>query len=166
MNLEQPLSFEQVRSYLPHRAPFLLVDRVLSVRVPSGSRELTPESAMGIEVTALKNVTYNEPHFTGHFPNYAIMPGVLIIEALAQASSFSIYPFFSASAREGKGIECILVGVDEVRFRKPVVPGDALTLKTKVLRCRGKLWNFEGQAMVDGKLVAEAKILATLETHF
>lgn len=164
----EPLSIEQIRAYLPHRAPFLLVDRVISVITATGEAAgkgpLNSDTAVGIEVTAIKNVTYNEPHFTGHFPKYAIMPGVLIIEALAQTSSFTIYPFANDEVKAGKGIECILVGVDEARFRKPVVPGDVLTLKTKVTRCRGKIWNFDAEALVDGKRVAEAKLMANLVT--
>jgi 3-hydroxyacyl-[acyl-carrier-protein] dehydratase len=157
------LGIEQIQRYLPHRAPFLLVDRVLEIHPTGDVRDPDPAKRIGVKVVALKNVTYNEPFFPGHFPGFPIMPGVLIIEALAQASSFSLYPYIAHNLEElARGFQCILVGVDSARFRRAVGPGDSLRLETTVTRCRGKLWAFEGKAFVDGQLAAEAEILANM----
>ena len=139
---------------LPHRYPFLLVDRIVDM---DGDR-----SAMGI-----KNVAANEPYFQGHFPGFSILPGVLIIEIMAQAASFSVYPYMAASVALGvesmaRQFQCILVGVDSARFRKPVVPGDTLRIETTVTKCRGRLWAFQCTALVDGQRVAEADLMANL----
>ncbi len=157
------LNIDQVRKFLPHRQPFLLIDRVLKIN-PVGEQDAAPPSAkVGTQVVALKNVSYNEPFFQGHFPEFAIMPGVLILEAMAQTASFSVYPSFALHQEADlKDFACVLAGVDHARFRKPVVPGDQLRIETEVVRCRGKLWAFQCKVLVAGQKVAEAEILANL----
>ncbi|MBY0471399.1 3-hydroxyacyl-ACP dehydratase FabZ [bacterium] len=159
------LNIDQVRKYLPHRAPFLMVDRVLEIH-PSGDVKslVFDQTKNGTKVVTIKNVTYNEPYFVGHFPAFSIMPGVMIVEALAQTSSFSIYPYVEHYDVEviARDFQCILVGVDNLRLRRPVTPGDTLRLETVVTKCRGKLWQFEAVAMVDGQKVAECEIMANL----
>jgi len=136
----------QVLEILPHRYPFLLVDRIL---------ELTPEYVVG-----LKNVTINEPFFQGHFPGKPIMPGVLIVEAMAQAGG--ILAFFLLAARQRSPV--YFMGMDHVRFRKPVRPGDQLILKVKLLKQRGAVFKMSGEAFVNDQLVAEAELMATIDT--
>jgi 3-hydroxyacyl-[acyl-carrier-protein] dehydratase len=137
------LDFEAVLHRLPHRFPFVLVDRVLSV-VPGDS------------VVALKNVSANEAHFQGHFPGHAVMPGVLVIEALAQAGGVLAWE----TQTEGRKVTILyLVGVDKARFKHPVRPGDQLMLHAKLVLNRRGLWRFECRAEVDGKTVVEAEIL-------
>jgi len=136
----------KIMDMLPHRYPFLLVDRIV---------ELEP----GERVTALKNVTINEPFFQGHFPQEPIMPGVLIIEAMAQAGGV-----LACESLQQKQINdsIYFMGIDKVRFRKPVVPGDQLLFEVKILRLRSKTFKMAGTASVDGKLVAEAELMASL----
>ena len=118
---------------------------------------------MGVRVTASKAVSFNEPYFQGHFPGYAILPGVLVTEMMAQAASFSTYPFLLKELDQvAKKFQCILVGVDGARFRKPIVPGDLIRVETEVVKRRGMLWGFQCEAWVDGHRVAEAEILANL----
>lgn len=157
------LNINQIQKFLPHRSPFLLLDRVLEIH-PAGALDQPPPYApIGTKVVAIKNVSYNEPYFQGHFPGFAIVPGVLVIESMAQAASFSVYPSMAKDIdRLSKEFQCILVGVDGARFRKPVVPGDTLRIETEVTKCRGKLWVFQCSASVDGQTVAEAEILANL----
>lgn len=157
------LNINQIQKFLPHRPPFLLIDRVLEIH-PAGSLDETPPSAeIGTRVVALKNVSFNEPYFQGHFPGFAILPGVLLIETMAQASSFSVYPGMEKNLEQwSKQFQCILVGVDGTRFRKPVVPGDTLRIETELTRRRGKLWVFQCVASVEGQRVAEAEIMANL----
>ncbi len=135
---------EEIRKFLPHRYPFLLVDRVIDC-VP------------GESIIAIKNVTINEPQFTGHFPNQAIMPGVLIIEALAQATG--LLGFRTISEEPSEDILYMLVGVDNVRFKRQVVPGDQLTLKAKIERRSKVIWKFSCEASVDGELCTAANLL-------
>jgi len=135
---------EEIRKFLPHRYPFLLVDRVV---------ECNP----GEDIVAIKNVSVNEPHFTGHFPNQAIMPGVLIIEALAQATG--LLGFRTMSEEPSDDILYMLVGVDNVRFKRQVVPGDQLVLKAKVERRSKSIWKFSCEASVDGELCTAANLL-------
>jgi len=130
---------------LPHRYPFLLIDRILTI-VP------------GESIVALKNVTMNEPFFQGHFPFQPVMPGVLIVEAMAQAGG--------VLASESRGAEqpgaiIYFMGMDHVRFRQPVVPGDQLILQAQVLKMRSKVAKMSGRALVDDKLVAEAELMAS-----
>ena len=130
---------------LPHRYPFLLIDRIEQIN--------GDDSAVGI-----KNVTFNEPHFNGHFPGEPIMPGVLIVEAMAQTAGA-----ISAKAHLGGARMLVyFMTIDEARFRKPVVPGDRLELHVKKTKQRGKIFKFDCHAMVDGKRVAEAKIGAMM----
>ncbi len=135
---------EEIRRFLPHRYPFLLIDRVLDC-VP------------GETLTAIKNVSVNEPFFTGHFPETPIMPGVLIIEALAQATG--LLGFKTMSEEPSDDLLYMLVGVDNVRFKRQVVPGDQLTLKVKVLRRSKVIWKFSCEASVDGQVVTAADML-------
>ena len=130
---------------LPHRYPFLLIDRIVRF-VP------------GEEIVALKNVTMNEPFFQGHFPAKPVMPGVLIIEALAQAGGI-----LAAEIRgsEKQGDIIYFMGMDAVRFRKPVVPGDQLMLEARLLKMRSRVAKMAGRALVDGQLVAEAELMAS-----
>lgn len=138
------MDIQSIKEYLPHRYPFLLVDRV--VEVEPGKRLL-----------AIKNVTFNEPFFTGHFPGQPIMPGVLIIEALAQATG--LLAGNSMPGIMGKGKTYYLVGLDKVRFKRPVVPGDRLSLEAVYLRHKRNIWAFSCRAEVDGELVASAEIM-------
>jgi 3-hydroxyacyl-[acyl-carrier-protein] dehydratase len=138
------LDIQAIKEYLPHRYPFLLVDKVLEIE--SGKRLL-----------AVKNVTYNEPFFTGHFPGQPIMPGVLIIEALAQATG--LLAGASVAGLMGKGKIYYLVGLDKVRFKRPVIPGDRLTLEVCYLRHKRNIWAFSCRADVDGEFVASAEIM-------
>jgi 3-hydroxyacyl-[acyl-carrier-protein] dehydratase len=143
MTDEKPLDIEAVLHRLPHRYPFLLVDRVLSV---------TP----GKSIVAIKNVTANEAFFVGHFPDHPVMPGVLVLEALAQAGGILAWE----SVTEADRIWILyLVGIDEARFKQVVRPGDRLTLKVELAQRRRNLWRFTARAEVDGKLVAEAEFL-------
>ena len=135
---------EEIRQFLPHRYPFLLVDRVT---------ECTP----GDCITTIKNISVNEPQFTGHFPNQAIMPGVLIIEALAQTTG--LLGFRTMSEEPSEDILYMLVGVDKVRFKRQVVPGDQLLMKAKIERRSKVIWKFSCEATVDGELVTAANLL-------
>lgn len=135
---------EEIRRFLPHRYPFLLIDRVL-------------ECVPGETLTAIKNVSVNEPFFNGHFPETPIMPGVLIIEALAQATG--LLGFKTMSEEPSDDLLYMLVGVDNVRFKRQVVPGDQLMLKAKVVRQSRVIWKFAVEASVDGKIVTTADLL-------
>ena len=156
------LNIDQIRQFLPHRAPFLLVDRILEI-APVGDVSNPETDKVGTKVTALKNVSYNEPWCVGHFPGFSILPGVLIVEAMAQAASFALYPYHEKDIeRISRDFRLILVGVEGVRFRRPVVPGDSLIMQIEVAKQRGKLWVFKADGFVDGQKVAEAEILANL----
>lgn len=160
------LGIDQVRRFLPHRQPFLLVDRILEIHPTGDLNDLSPNGKVGTRVVALKNVSYNEPYFQGHFPSFAIVPGVLLIETMAQAASFSMYPYMEKDIdRMARDFQCILVGVDSARFRRPVVPGDTIRIESEVTKCRGKLWAFRCTARVDEQLAAEAELLANLVAH-
>lgn len=135
------MDIREIQGILPHRFPFLLIDKII---------ELEP----GIKATGIKNVTINEPFFQGHFPNYPIMPGVLIIEAMAQVAG--ILAFQSGV----KGNFVYFMSIERAKFRKPVVPGDQLRLEIKTLQSRNNVWKFSGEAFVDGKLVSEAEFTA------
>jgi 3-hydroxyacyl-[acyl-carrier-protein] dehydratase len=143
MTDKKTLNIDEIIERLPHRAPFLLVDRVLDV-VP------------GKSIVAVKNVTFNEAYFQGHFPGHPVVPGVLIIEALAQAGG--VLAWESAASEERLWI-LYLVGIEETRFKQTVRPGDQLTLNVELEKRRRNLWFFKGVAEVDGKVVAETKIL-------
>ena len=141
------MDINRVLKLLPHRYPFLMIDRVLTCEP-------------GKRVLALKNVTSNEPYFHGHFPHYPVMPGVLIIEALAQAAA--ILTFSGAGHTADEKMVYYFVGIDNARFKKPVTAGDALHLDVSLLRHARSLWKFHGEARVEDKLVAEADILCTI----
>ncbi len=163
MNSEFSLGIDQIRKFLPHRAPFLLVDRILEIHPAGDQSTVGGPDKVGTKVVGLKCVSFNEPQFQGHFPEFSILPGVMIIETMAQVSSFSVYPSLVKDLdRMTKQFQCILVGVDEARFRKPVVPGDVMRVETLVTKCRSSLWAFDCTATVDGQKVAEAKLLANL----
>ena len=140
---------DEIKRYLPHRYPFLLVDRVI---------ELTP----GVHIKAIKNVSINEPFFQGHFPHYAVMPGVLIIEALAQTAALLSLKSTDQKADEKSVV--YLAGIDGARFKRPVVPGDTLTMTAKILLEKRGLVKFSVQAFVEGKLACEAELLCTMRT--
>jgi 3-hydroxyacyl-[acyl-carrier-protein] dehydratase len=140
------LNVEQIKTLLPHRAPFLFIERLTDI-VPN-------ESA-----TAYKAVSYNEPHFLGHFPNYSVMPGVLIVEAMAQAAGALVMHSLGQTA-ENKLV--YFMTVDNARFRKPVIPGDMLRMAVKAIRRRGPVWKFSGQAFVGEALCAESEFSAMI----
>ena len=138
------LDIDAIREILPHRYPFLLVDRI---------EELETERVVGI-----KNVTVNEPFFAGHFPDYPVMPGVLIIEAMAQVAGVLVL----SGIPDRKSKLVLLAGVDAAKFRKPVRPGDQLRMEMKILRSRASMAKVSGIATVDGTIVAEAEMLCVL----
>jgi 3-hydroxyacyl-[acyl-carrier-protein] dehydratase len=138
------LDIDAIREILPHRYPFLLVDRI---------EELETERVVGI-----KNVTVNEPFFAGHFPDYPVMPGVLIIEAMAQVAGVLVL----SGIPDRKSKLVLLAGVDGAKFRKPVRPGDQLRMEMKILRSRASMAKVSGVATVDGTIVAEAEMLCVL----
>ncbi|HVN22789.1 MAG TPA: 3-hydroxyacyl-ACP dehydratase FabZ [Syntrophorhabdales bacterium] len=141
------IEINEILRLLPHGFPFLLVDRIL---------EYEPEKS----IVGVKNVTFNEPYFPGHFPKNPVMPGVLIIEAMAQAAG--VLAFKSHPDLRGN---VFFIGIDNARFRKPVVPGDQLKLVLQVVKHRKEIWVFDGEAFVDDKKVAEARIMATLQAE-
>ena len=136
------LDILQIQEFLPHRYPFLLVDKVI---------ECTP----GVSLVGVKNVTYNEPFFQGHFPQKPIMPGVLILEALAQATGLLAS---ETAGDELDGMIYYLVGIDKAKFKRPVVPGDQLMLLVQFVKSKRNIWAFECRAEVDGDFVASAEI--------
>ena len=145
--METPLDIQHIMKHIPHRYPFILVDRIL---------EMEPKK----RVVGLKNVTMNEPFFQGHFPGTPIMPGVLILEAMAQTSGVLAI----SSLEKGKeGALMYFMGLDQVKFRKMVVPGDQLIMELEVLKQRAKIMKLAGVAKVDNQVVAEAQLMATLE---
>jgi len=140
------MNINEVKNFLPHRYPFLLIDRVIDIEI-------------GKHLTAIKNISFNEPQFMGHFPSQPIMPGVLIIEALAQATG--ILAFKSEVGKPQEGQIYMLVGVDNARFKKMVEPGDQIVLKVEVLTVKRGIWKFKGSAYVDDKLVTSAELMCT-----
>jgi beta-hydroxyacyl-ACP dehydratase FabZ len=141
------IDVKEIMQILPHRYPFLLVDRIESLKE-------------GEEIVGIKNVSVNEPFFVGHFPGNPIMPGVLIIEAMAQVGGVLA---FHSSPKEWAGSLVYFMGIDKVRFRKPVVPGDQLRLKLTTIRQKQKVFKMRGEAYVDDTLVAEAELMAAIE---
>ncbi len=133
----------EVMEYLPHRYPFLLIDRVI-------------EMTSGESIKAIKNVTINEPFFTGHFPHFPVMPGVLVIEAMAQAAAILSYK--SRDMKPDCNTVAYFAGIDNVRFKRPVVPGDQLVLDVHLVKNKGDLWKYRGVANVEGLPVAEADL--------
>ena len=141
------MDIHEILKLLPHRYPILLVDRVLEIE-------------HGKRIKALKNVTINEPFFMGHFPKHPVMPGVLVIEAMAQAAALVCFSTLTVPPDE-KTIY-YFAGIDGARFKKPVKPGDQLILKVEIVREMRGIWKYKGRAEVDGVLVAEAELMATL----
>jgi 3-hydroxyacyl-[acyl-carrier-protein] dehydratase len=141
------MDIHQILQYLPHRYPFLLVDRVVSC-VP------------GQDIVAIKNVTINEPFFQGHFPHYKVMPGVLIVEAMAQAAA--ILSFKTVGAKSDDKSVYYFVGIDNARFKRPVTAGDRLVLKVRLERQLRGIYKFEARAEVDATLAAEATLMCTM----
>lgn len=142
-----PMDIHQILEYLPHRYPFLLVDRVMEV-VP------------GERITALKNVTVNEPFFPGHYPHHPVMPGVLIIEALAQTAA--ILSFKTLGGKPDDKSVYYFVGIDGARFKRPVSPGDQLVMEVSIVANKRGLWKFAAVAKVDGSVAAEAELMCTV----
>jgi 3-hydroxyacyl-[acyl-carrier-protein] dehydratase/UDP-3-O-[3-hydroxymyristoyl] N-acetylglucosamine deacetylase/3-hydroxyacyl-[acyl-carrier-protein] dehydratase len=139
------LDIQQILGMLPHRYPFLLIDRVLEYEV-------------GKSIVALKNVTYNEPFFQGHFPGLKVMPGVLLVEAVAQAGGILIYK----SIPEPEKKIVFLSKIDKTKFRKTVVPGDQIRIEVEFLRLKSKFCHVKGRALVDGNVVVEGEVMASL----
>jgi len=157
------LNIEKIREFLPHRYPFLLVDRILEVHPVGDIKDLHSDDKLGVRVKGIKNFTYNEPFMQGHFPNFSIVPGVILLEAMGQVSSFSVYPYLKDRLAEVKDdFQVMLIGVDYARFRRPVTPGDTVVMHSEVTKKRGKLWGFRCTAQVDGHLVAETEFLANM----
>ena len=138
------LDINEIREILPHRYPFLLVDRIV---------EMDAERVVGI-----KNVTHNEPFFQGHFPDFPVMPGVLIVEAMAQAAGVLVL----ASIPDRASKLVLLVAIESARFRRPVVPGDTLRMEMAVIKRKASVAKFAGRATVDGKVVAEVEVMCKL----
>lgn len=140
------INIEKVLKSLPHRYPILLVDKVVELDI-------------GKSITAIKNVTFNEPHFLGHFPDHPIMPGVLIIEAMAQAGALIVTLGDDFKSEENL---VYFMSIEGAKFRKPVIPGDVLELKVEVIHNRGSVWKLSGNAFVDGVKVSEAEFSAMI----
>jgi 3-hydroxyacyl-[acyl-carrier-protein] dehydratase len=141
------MDIHEILQHLPHRYPFLLIDRVLSVEP-------------GKEIVALKNVSMNEPFFPGHYPHHPVMPGVLIVEAMAQAAA--LLSFKSLGSKPDENSVYYFVGIDGARFKRPVSPGDQLILKVEMTRNLRGLWKFKAVAEVDGQVAAEAELMCTM----
>lgn len=144
----ETMDITQIMKYLPHRYPFLLVDRVL---------EIVPNE----RIVALKNISMNEPQFPGHFPNHPVMPGVLMIEALAQTAG--LLAFRSNGQEVNEHSVVYFVGIDGARFKRPVVPGDQLRMEATILKVTRGIWKFAAKATVDGQVACEAELMCTLK---
>jgi len=144
-----PLTYEDIIRILPHRYPFLLVDRII-------------ELELNKRVVGIKNVTANEPYFQGHFPDHPIMPGVLIVEAMAQVGGVLARLSVPGIMEKKEGGSVFFASMDGVKFRRPVVPGDQLRFELTPLRTGSRIWKMAGTASVDGDLAAEAVLVATI----
>jgi 3-hydroxyacyl-[acyl-carrier-protein] dehydratase len=142
------MDIHEILDHLPHRYPFVLIDRVLTLDV-------------GKEITAIKNVSINEPFFPGHFPYHPVMPGVLIIEAMAQAAA--VLSFKTMESKPSDDSVYYFAGIDKARFKKPVSPGDQIVLKVRIDRILRGIWKYSGQALVDDAVVAEAEFMCILK---
>jgi len=143
------MDIHEILEHLPHRYPFVLIDRIVSME-------------LGNEITALKNVTINEPFFPGHFPHHPVMPGVLVVEAMAQAAA--VLSFKTMGAKPSDDSVYYFAGIDSARFKKPVSPGDQIILNVKIDRILKGIWKYSGVARVDGVVVAEAQMMCILKT--
>jgi len=143
------LDINQIKEYLPHRYPMLLVDRVLNWEA-------------GKNITAIKNVTANEEFFNGHFPNKPVMPGVLMIEAMAQAAA--LLSFLTMGRKPDENTLVYFLGIDNARFKRPVEPGDQLKLEVEIIKVARGIWKYKARATVDGQLAVEADLMCTLRT--
>ena len=143
------MDIHEILDHLPHRYPFVMIDRVISME-------------LGKEIIALKNVSINEPFFPGHFPYHPVMPGVLIVEAMAQAAA--ILSFKTMGIKPNDDSVYYFAGIDSARFKKPVSPGDQIILKVKIDRILKGIWKYSGVATVDGILVAEASMMCILKS--
>lgn len=143
------MDINEILTYLPHRYPFLLVDRV--VEIEAGKR-----------IVALKNVTINEPFFPGHFPGHPVMPGVLIVEAMAQVAA--LLSFKSMGVKPDENSVVLFAGIDNVRFKRQVVPGDQLVFEVEILQSKRSIYKYKGVARVDGQLATEAELMCALKT--
>lgn len=148
MTKDTSMDINQILDHLPHRYPFVLVDKVLSYE-------------LGKSIDAIKNVTINEPFFPGHFPHYPVMPGVLVVEALAQAAA--ILSFKTINDKSNDHSVYYFVGIDKARFKKPVIPGDQLKLNVSIERTIKGIWKYKGIAMVEDEIAAEAEIMCVLK---
>ena len=144
------LGIKEIKEYLPHRYPLLLVDRVVDYE-------------LGKTITAIKNVTVNEEFFNGHFPHQPVMPGVLMIEALAQTAA--ILSFMTMDVKPDENSVVYFVGIDNARFKRPVVPGDQLKMDVEILRTSRGIWKYKATASVDGKVAVEAELMCTIRTN-
>ena len=142
------MDIHEILDHLPHRYPFILVDRVISME-------------LGKEITAIKNVTINEPYFPGHFSYHPVMPGVLIVEALAQAAALLSFKTMDTNPTEDSVY--YFAGIDNARFKKPVNPGDQIVLHVKIDRVLKGIWKYSGTATVDKEIVAEANMMCILK---
>jgi 3-hydroxyacyl-[acyl-carrier-protein] dehydratase len=142
------MDIHEILDHLPHRYPFILVDRVISME-------------LGKEITAIKNVTINEPYFPGHFSYHPVMPGVLIVEALAQAAA--LLSFKTMDTKPTEDSVYYFAGIDNARFKKPVNPGDQIVLHVKIDRVLKGIWKYSGTATVDNEIVAEANMMCILK---
>lgn len=143
---DSPIDIRKIMDMIPHRYPMLLVDRLIDY-VPNE------------KATGLKNVTFNEPFFQGHFPGVPVMPGVLIIESMAQTAAIMVV---QSQALQGQNKLVYFMTIDQAKFRKPVVPGDTMHIHVETLKTRGAVWKFKGEARVEGALVAEAEFAAMI----
>jgi 3-hydroxyacyl-[acyl-carrier-protein] dehydratase len=144
------LGINEIKSYLPHRYPLLLVDRVVDYE-------------LGKTITAIKNVTVNEEFFNGHFPHKPVMPGVLMIEALAQTAA--ILSFMTMGVKPDENSVVYFVGIDNARFKRPVEPGDQLKMDIEILRTSRGIWKYKATASVDGKVAVEAELMCTIRAN-
>jgi 3-hydroxyacyl-[acyl-carrier-protein] dehydratase len=147
-SVDTSMNIHEILDHLPHRYPFVLIDRVLSMEV-------------GKEITALKNVTVNEPFFPGHFPYHPVMPGVLIVEAMAQAAA--VLSFKTMNIKPSEESVYYFAGIDNARFKKPVSPGDQIILNVKIDRILKGIWKYKGVASVGNTIVAEAEMMCILK---
>jgi 3-hydroxyacyl-[acyl-carrier-protein] dehydratase len=143
------LDINQIKEYLPHRYPLLLVDRVL-------------DWESGKSITAIKNVTVNEEFFNGHFPHKPVMPGVLMIEALAQSAA--LLSFLTMGKKPDSNSVVYFVGIDGARFKRPVEPGDQLRMQVEILRTARGIWKYKAQGTVDGQVAVEAELMCTMRS--